>query len=209
MSLFSVVGIIGMSGIIVNDSIVLVSTIDEYAQRQPMRRAIVNAVSTRLRPVFLTTLTTLIGLAPLLYDTSAQSAFLKPTVVTLVYGLGIGMFLVLLVVPAIAAVVEDASGPVRSFRRALSGAPRRMRQGFWMAVVALLALAALCFGPLTLGLPVPAGVAALVPGAAGGAVLPWLLVYLVVIAVVFCGAGVAYAIALRRRAAGDLDRAAL
>ena len=51
----------------------------------------------------LTTLTTVLGMAPLLYETSQQAQVLKPTVITLVYGLGFGMILVLLVVPALVA----------------------------------------------------------------------------------------------------------
>ena len=57
--------------------------------------AIVDGVTDRLRPVLLTTLTTVLGLSPLLYETSSQAQFLKPTVITLVFGLGFGVILVL------------------------------------------------------------------------------------------------------------------
>ena len=119
LSMFSIVGIIGMSGIIVNDSIVLVSTIDEYSRRRGLVPAVVDAVADRLRPVLLTTLTTVLGLAPLLFERSSQAEFLKPTVVTLVFGLGAGMFLVLLVVPAIMVVQADMGRRLRALRRAL------------------------------------------------------------------------------------------
>ncbi|GKY86291.1 efflux RND transporter permease subunit [Sinisalibacter aestuarii] len=117
MSMFSIVGLIGMVGIIINDSIVLVSTIDEYAADRDIRTAIVDAVADRLRPVFLTTATTVLGLAPLLYETSSQAQFLKPTVVTLVYGLGFGFVLVLLVVPALVAAQADLGRQLRAVRR--------------------------------------------------------------------------------------------
>ncbi|MCC0065139.1 MAG: efflux RND transporter permease subunit [Defluviimonas sp.] len=107
MSMFSVVGLIGMSGIIINDAIVLVSTVDEYAPGRNFRAAVVDAVADRLRPVMLTTVTTVFGLAPLLYESSRQAQFLKPTVITLCYGLGFGMVLVLLVVPALLVVQQD------------------------------------------------------------------------------------------------------
>ncbi len=61
MSLFSIVGLIGMAGIIVNDSIVLVSTVDEYSEKRGLHAAIVDAVADRFRPVFLTTMTTVLG----------------------------------------------------------------------------------------------------------------------------------------------------
>ena len=61
LSMFSVVGLIGMTGIIINDSIVLVTTIDEYAATRGLIPAIVDGVADRLRPVLLTTLTTVLG----------------------------------------------------------------------------------------------------------------------------------------------------
>ena len=70
MSMFTVVGLLGMTGIIINDSIVLVTTIDEYARDRGLVPSIIDGTSDRLRPVLLTTLTTVLGLAPLLYETS-------------------------------------------------------------------------------------------------------------------------------------------
>ena len=122
--MFSVIGLVGMIGILVNDSIILITTIDKYGESRGARQAIRDAVADRLRPVLLTTLTTVVGLIPLLYETSRQASFLKPTVITLVYGLGFGMFLVLLLVPALAAVQSDAATFTRSLRRALN-TPKR------------------------------------------------------------------------------------
>ncbi|KFE35543.1 efflux RND transporter permease subunit [Thioclava atlantica] len=116
LSMFSVVGAIGMVGIIINDAIVLISTVDEYAEKRGLVPAIVDAVSDRLRPVLLTTLTTVLGLAPLLYEQSSSALFLKPTVITLVYGLGFGMVIVLLVVPAVLAIQLDFGRQIRAVR---------------------------------------------------------------------------------------------
>lgn len=121
MSMFTVVGLIGMVGIIINDSIVLVTTVDEYAQERGLFPAIVDGTVDRLRPVLLTTLTTVLGLMPLLYEGSNQAEFLKPTVVTLVFGLGFGMLLVLLVVPSVMAMQADFYRQVQSAKRALRG----------------------------------------------------------------------------------------
>ncbi|SMX23183.1 efflux RND transporter permease subunit [Boseongicola aestuarii] len=121
LSMFSVVGMIGMVGIVINDSIVLVTTIDEYGEDRGLFPAIIDGAADRLRAVILTTLTTVLGLAPLLYETSNQAQFLKPTVITLVYGLGFGMVLVLLVVPALLAIGHDFGRTFRAARRALSG----------------------------------------------------------------------------------------
>jgi multidrug efflux pump subunit AcrB len=121
LSIFSVVGLIGMSGIIINDSIVLVTTIDEYSKSRGLYPAIIDATADRLRPVLLTTLTTVLGLTPLLYEGSRQAEFLKPTVITLCYGLGVGLFLVLLVVPSLVVVQKDIGNFFTSYRRAAIG----------------------------------------------------------------------------------------
>jgi multidrug efflux pump subunit AcrB len=141
LSMFSIVGLIGMSGIIINDSIVLVSTIDQYSERRGLKHAIIDGVADRFRPVLLTTLTTVLGLAPLLYEGSSQAEFLKPTVVTLVFGLGFGMVLVLIVVPALMAAQADAARAFLALRRAFQGGPRAVRVAVGVAGAGMAALA--------------------------------------------------------------------
>ncbi|NNL18758.1 MAG: efflux RND transporter permease subunit, partial [Boseongicola sp.] len=131
LSMFSVVGLIGMVGIVINDSIVLVTTIDDYAEDRGLFPAIIDGASDRLRAVILTTLTTVLGLAPLLYETSNQAQFLKPTVITLVYGLGFGLVLVLLVVPALLAIGHDFGRTLRAARRASAGRAPGMLTLLW------------------------------------------------------------------------------
>ncbi|MCR8826083.1 efflux RND transporter permease subunit [Pseudosulfitobacter koreensis] len=137
LSMFTVVGLLGMTGIIINDSIVLVTTIDEYAAERGLIPSIIDGAADRLRPVMLTTLTTVLGMAPLLYEQSQQAQFLKPTVITLVYGLGFGMVLVLLVVPALIAAQHDMSRQVRAMRRGLRARGLRLvLVPLWAAVLA-------------------------------------------------------------------------
>jgi len=164
MSLFSIVGMIGMTGIIVNDSIVLVSTIDEYAEKRGLMPAIVDAIADRLRPVMLTTLTTVLGLAPLLYEGSSEAEFLKPTVVTLVYGLGFGMVLVLLLVPAVVAVQGDLARQITALRRMVRRGGR-LRFVLWAAAGLVGVLFAATLG-LAFGGDTPGWMAALWPGLA-------------------------------------------
>jgi multidrug efflux pump subunit AcrB len=148
LSLFSVVGLIGMVGIIINDSIVLITTIDEYAKERGLFPAILDGVTDRLRPVMLTTLTTVLGLSPLLYEPSTQAQFLKPTVITLVYGLGFGMLLVLIVVPALMAMQADIKAQSSSFKRALRGIAKT--RGPVMPIITALILVIILF-IITLG----------------------------------------------------------
>jgi multidrug efflux pump subunit AcrB len=145
MSMFSIVGLIGMIGIVINDAIVLVSTVDDYARKRGLTPAIVDAVADRMRPILLTTATTVLGLAPLLYERSSQAIFLKPTVITLVFGLGLGMFIVLMLVPAVLAIQADWQRQRRALGRALRGRHRgaaRLRAVVWVAA----GLVALAFG---------------------------------------------------------------
>ena len=140
MSIFTIVGLIGMCGIIVNDSIVMITTVDAYAGRRGLYPAIVDAACDRLRPVLLTSLTTVLGLAPMLYETSQQAQFLKPTVITLVYGLGFGILVTLVVVPALLAAGQDVAGSWRSARRAIRGARSGALRAPTLVLAALLAL---------------------------------------------------------------------
>ncbi|MBM2576072.1 efflux RND transporter permease subunit [Jannaschia sp. Os4] len=150
LSMFSVVGLIGMVGIIINDSIVLVTTVDEYAERRGLIPAIVDGAADRLRPVLLTTLTTVLGLAPLLYETSSQAQFLRPTVITLAYGLGFGMVLVLILVPAFLAMGHDLGKRGRALRRFARLPARRRGRGIGIGGIAVSAAVA-AWGVATLG----------------------------------------------------------
>jgi len=205
LSMFTVVGLIGMVGIIINDSIVLVSTVDEYAETRGLVPAIIDAAADRLRPVLLTTLTTVLGLAPLLFEKSQQAQFLKPTVITLVYGLGFGVVLVLLVVPALLAMQQDVGKQVRAVRHALN-APARARGLAWVtlgAAVLLGVLFAATMGVAMVTGALPAPLAALVPAlAAAPATLAALAVFLAGAAVILTLTYFAAAFAYGRTQAG-------
>lgn len=142
MSLFTVIGLIGMSGIIINDAIVLVTTIQDYARTRPILVAAVDGARDRLRPILLTTLTTVLGLGPLMFEESRQSLFLKPTVVTLVYGLSVGFFIVLAMIPSLMVIQDDISRAMKSLRRVLFGhrASAGIRAGAGLSVLAIAAV---------------------------------------------------------------------
>jgi len=170
LSMFTVVGLIGMTGIIINDSIVLVTTVDDYASDRGLVPAIIDATTDRLRPVLLTTLTTVLGLTPLLYESSSQAQFLKPTVITLVYGLGFGLVVVMLVVPSIIAMQQDIGRQVLAFRRALTTAARApvMLAGVAVAGLAVVALFAATIGAVLVGGAIYAPLAGALPAAVAG-----------------------------------------
>ncbi|MFD1157772.1 efflux RND transporter permease subunit [Roseovarius aestuarii] len=138
LSMFSVVGLLGMTGIIINDSIVLVTTVDEYAKDRGLIPSIIDGAADRLRPVLLTTLTTVLGLTPLLFERSQQAQFIKPTVITLVYGLAFGMVMVLLVVPALLAMQRDLGRKFSALRRGLRFRAPRVQIGLIIGLATLL-----------------------------------------------------------------------
>jgi len=121
LTILSFVALLGLAGILVNDSIILVDQIDTRLDAgDDVRTAVIGGVQDRLRAVLLTSLTTIGGLTPLLFETSLQAQFLLPMAITLAWGLATATFLVLLVVPAILGIQEDARsliGRVRAPRR--------------------------------------------------------------------------------------------
>ncbi len=110
LTILSVIGVLGLAGIIVNDSIILVSQVDErLARGQGMEEAAVGAAQDRLRAVLLTSLTTIGGLLPLMFETSLQAQYLLPIAITMVFGLAVSTVLVLIIVPASLGVLDDLS----------------------------------------------------------------------------------------------------
>jgi len=108
LTILSLFGIFGLSGIVVNDSIILVTFFKHQREAGiETNQAIVNAATQRLRAVLLTSLTTIAGLTPLLFETSMQAQFLIPMAVSISFGLMFATILVLLVIPALLSVHES------------------------------------------------------------------------------------------------------
>ncbi|MEJ8570967.1 efflux RND transporter permease subunit [Microbaculum marinum] len=118
LTILSLMGLLGLSGILVNDSIILVSRLDERLDMgETVADAAVSASCDRLRAVLLTSLTTIGGLAPLMFETSLQAQFLIPMAVTLVFGLAVATFFVLFLVPAIVGVGDDVGRMAGAYMR--------------------------------------------------------------------------------------------
>ncbi|MCY6382544.1 efflux RND transporter permease subunit [Hoeflea prorocentri] len=108
LTILSWIGLLGLSGILVNDSIILVTRLNERLKAgQDLAHAAIGASRDRLRAVLLTSLTTIGGLLPLLFETSRQAQFLLPMAVTIVFGLAMATVLVLFLVPALMGIGND------------------------------------------------------------------------------------------------------
>jgi multidrug efflux pump subunit AcrB len=108
LTMLSWFGFFGLSGIVINDAIILVTFYQELrGQGQGIREATVNATCARLRAVLLTSLTTVAGLLPLLFETSLQAQFLIPMAVSISFGLTYATVLILFVIPALVSKIEE------------------------------------------------------------------------------------------------------
>lgn len=110
ITLLSLFGLFALSGIVVNDSIILLTFFRKLrAQGVEVMEAIVQAAGARLRAVLLTSLTTIAGLLPLLFERSLQAQYLIPMAISISFGLAVSTFLVLLFVPALLSIHESIS----------------------------------------------------------------------------------------------------
>ena len=108
VSMLSLLGMMALSGVIVNDSLVMVDFINRQIKRgMAVLEAVRLAGVRRFRPILLTSLTTFFGLLPLMFDPSSQSAFLIPMAVSLGWGIAFGTTIILLLVPTITLIFED------------------------------------------------------------------------------------------------------
>ena len=125
LTILSLMGLLGLSGILVNDSIILVERYQERREGgEPIEAAAIGASQDRFRAVLLTSLTTIAGLSPLLFETSLQAQFLIPMALTLVFGLGVATLFVLFLVPAFVTIGADiVRAVVGSWRWLGLGAP--------------------------------------------------------------------------------------
>jgi len=108
LTMLSWFGFFGLSGIVINDAIILVTFYRELREQgMPIKQAIVEASCQRLRAVLLTSLTTIAGLLPLLFETSLQAQFLIPMAVSISFGLAYATVLILFVIPALISLIEE------------------------------------------------------------------------------------------------------
>ncbi len=109
LSIFSFLGIIALIGVIVNDSLVLVSKMNAYLQEGlNFAEAVFQAGLSRFRAILLTSATTIAGLAPLILEKSVQAQFLIPMAISLAYGILVATFLTLVLLPVLLSYLNHA-----------------------------------------------------------------------------------------------------
>lgn len=108
LTILSLFGFFALSGIVVNDSIILVTFFKQVKKTGiSIKEALVESACQRLRAVLLTSLTTIAGLTPLLFETSSQAQFLIPMATSIAFGLSFATLLILFVIPSLLSIYED------------------------------------------------------------------------------------------------------
>ena len=108
VTLWSFIGMVAVSGIVVNDNLVLIDYINEKrSQGESLQASITTAGVRRFRPIILTSLTTFIGLVPIMSETSLQAQFLIPMAISLAFGVLFATLVSLLLVPAVYLLIQD------------------------------------------------------------------------------------------------------
>jgi multidrug efflux pump subunit AcrB len=107
LSLVSLMGVIALSGVVINDSLIMI----DYANRRRKDHSAFEAISQagmrRFRPILLTTLTTFGGLVPLIFETSLQAQYIIPMAISLGFGIAFSTAIILVLVPSLYLILED------------------------------------------------------------------------------------------------------
>ncbi len=125
ISIISLIGIVGLTGIVINDSLVLIVTLNRYRKNTtiPLLESTINASARRLRPILLTTITTFMGLLPMLFETSVQARFLIPMAISISFGILFSTIIILALVPALYMIIEDFKKLFKKSTSSLHDAP--------------------------------------------------------------------------------------
>jgi multidrug efflux pump subunit AcrB len=126
LSLMSLMGLVALSGVVVNDSLILIVAINGFrSEGHSVSEAIIMGGARRFRPIILTSLTTFFGLMPMMLETSVQARFLIPMAISLGFGVMFATFVTLVLVPSVYMMVEDAGTAVQRAVGLRPGLPLR------------------------------------------------------------------------------------
>ncbi|SMO51059.1 efflux RND transporter permease subunit [Gracilimonas mengyeensis] len=132
LSLMSLWGLIALSGTIINDAIIYLAKYNQNLQEgQPLMEAIFDAARNRFRPLLLTTVTTTIGLSPLILESSGDAKMLVPMAIALAYGIFFGTFFILMLLPHVILLINR----VRLFIQKMKGNTEATAESIEPAVI--------------------------------------------------------------------------
>ncbi|MBS0010021.1 MAG: efflux RND transporter permease subunit, partial [Bacteroidales bacterium] len=121
LSIMSLWGMVALTGVIINDAIVFLAKYDGLLlQGKKVIDAVIGAGKSRLRPILLTSITTTVGLFPLILEKSAQAQFLVPMAISLAYGVAIGTVFILIFFPVLIMLLNDVNVLIRKIWTGIS-----------------------------------------------------------------------------------------
>ena len=124
ISMFSLFGLIALSGVVVNDSLILIDFVNKArADGIPPHEAVIRSGTERFRPIILTSLTTALGLMPIMLETSLQAQFVVPMAISLGFGIIFATVITLFLIPSLYMLTEDFGRMMSSAGRLLLGRP--------------------------------------------------------------------------------------
>ncbi len=126
LGLLSFFGIIGLAGVVINNSLVMIDLYNEYLSKgYAVKDAVVEGTKDRFRPILLTSITTFLGVYPLIMETSLQAQFLIPLAVSIGYGVLIGTVVIIFAIPAVFMLVHHISSFFGVLLAGLVGSKKR------------------------------------------------------------------------------------
>jgi len=134
IGIMSLIGLLALSGVVVNDSLIFVDFVNARRREgAALVAALLDAGRVRFRPILLTSITTMLGLSPLAFFATGQARFLQPMAITLFFGLAVATTLVLILIPCSFGLLMDLTAllrsPIRFLRRVFSGAVLHPEEG--------------------------------------------------------------------------------
>ena len=132
LTFVTLIGLLTLTGIVVNDSLVLIDFINRYRKEHPKQLylAIIRACHVRMRPIILTSITTICGLAPMAFGVGGKSVFWAPLATAIMWGLAFATILILSMVPAFYAILEDIGYLIRHRKRRKADTLREIDEAF-------------------------------------------------------------------------------
>ncbi|MBW2217062.1 MAG: efflux RND transporter permease subunit, partial [Deltaproteobacteria bacterium] len=132
LTMITIIGLLTLTGIVVNDSLVLIDFVNRYRKEHPKQvyLAIVRGCHVRMRPIILTSLTTIFGLAPMAFGIGGKSVLWAPMATAIMWGLGFGTVLILSMVPAYYAILADMIYLARHRKRRKADTLREIEEAF-------------------------------------------------------------------------------
>ncbi|MBW2203663.1 MAG: efflux RND transporter permease subunit, partial [Deltaproteobacteria bacterium] len=132
LTFVTLIGLLTLTGIVVNDSLVLIDFMNRYRKEHPKQLylAIIRGCHVRMRPIILTSITTICGLAPMAFGVGGKSVFWAPLATAIMWGLAFATILILSMVPAFYAILEDIGYLIRHRKRRKADTLREIDEAF-------------------------------------------------------------------------------